>query len=85
MCDVVSGLLKHPLDHALCLEGFHCDEQWAGWLAPYEKRSVLHLFIGFVAATALGRGHAVCGAVPAMPRHLFEATQPNLSRHIHLG
>jgi hypothetical protein len=48
ICDVVSGLLKDTLDHALLLEGFHCDEQWAGWLAPYEKQSVLHLFIGFV-------------------------------------
>ncbi|MCA6218837.1 HNH endonuclease [Ideonella sp. B7] len=48
MCDVISGFLKHPFDHALWLEGFHCDEQWAGWLAPYEKRSVLHQFIAFV-------------------------------------
>ncbi len=30
------------------MEGFHCDEQWAGWLAPYKKQSVLHLFISFV-------------------------------------
>lgn len=48
ICDVVSGLLKNTLDHALLLEGFHCDGQWSEWLAPYRKRSVLHLFIGFV-------------------------------------
>lgn len=48
MCAVISGFLKHPFDHALWLEGFHCDEQWASWLAPYEKRSVLHQFIAFV-------------------------------------
>ncbi|MGE1001455.1 HNH endonuclease [Ralstonia pseudosolanacearum] len=48
ICDVVSGLLKNTLDYAGLLEGFHCDEQWAGWLAPYEKQSVLHLFISFV-------------------------------------
>ncbi|AZU58165.1 HNH endonuclease [Ralstonia sp. 22086] len=48
ICDVVSGLLKNTPDHAVLLEGFHCDEQWAGWLAPYEKQSVLHLFISFV-------------------------------------
>ena len=48
ICDVVSGLLKNTLDHARLLEGFHCDEQWVGWLAPYEKQSVLHLFISFV-------------------------------------
>lgn len=48
ICDVVSGLMENTLDHALLLEGFHCDEQWADWLAPYEKQSVLHLFIGFV-------------------------------------
>jgi len=48
ICDVVNGMLSHTLDHALWLEGFHCDERWAGWLAPYEKQSVLHLFIRFV-------------------------------------
>lgn len=48
ICDVVSGVLKNTPEHALLLEGFHCDEQWAGWLAPYEKQSVLHLFISFV-------------------------------------
>ncbi|VUZ28879.1 Uncharacterised protein [uncultured Comamonas sp.] len=48
ICDVVSGLLKNTLDHALLLEGFHCDERWADWVIPYEKQSVLHQFIGFV-------------------------------------
>lgn len=48
ICDVVSGLLKDTSAHALLLEGFHCDGQWAGWLAPYAKQSVLHLFISFV-------------------------------------
>src|SRR3546814_12390807 len=48
ICDVVSGLLRNTLDHALLLEGFHCDERWSAWLNPYEKQSVLHLFIEFV-------------------------------------
>uniref|UniRef100_UPI000D3D51B5 HNH endonuclease n=1 Tax=unclassified Variovorax TaxID=663243 RepID=UPI000D3D51B5 len=48
ICDVVNGLLNNMSDHALLLEGFHCDEQWSSWLAPYEKQTVLHLFIGFV-------------------------------------
>lgn len=48
ICDVISGLLNNTLEHALLLEGFHCDEQCADWLAPYEKESVLHLFIGYV-------------------------------------
>lgn len=48
ICDVVSRLLWDTLEHAIELEGFHCDEQWADWIAPYEKQSVLHRFIGFV-------------------------------------
>ena len=47
MCAVVDELLKNTLDNALLLEGFHCDEQWAEWLAPYQKYSVLHQFIEF--------------------------------------
>src|SRR3546814_19653174 len=41
-------LLRNTLDHALLLEGFHCDERWSAGLNPYEKQSVLHLFIEFV-------------------------------------
>jgi hypothetical protein len=48
ICDVVGGLLTNTLDHARLLEGFHCDEQWSGWLAPYRRQSVLHLFIEYV-------------------------------------
>src|SRR5690606_28987738 len=48
ICDVVSGLLENTLDHALLLEGFHCDERWVDWLTPYDKQSVLHQFIDFV-------------------------------------
>lgn len=48
MCAVVDGFLKNTLDNALLLEGFHCDEQWTGWLPPYQKYSVLHQFIEFV-------------------------------------
>ncbi len=48
MCAIVDRLLKNTLDNALLLEGFHCDEQWAGWLTPYQKYSALHRFIEFV-------------------------------------
>src|SRR3546814_5343988 len=48
ICDVVSGLLRNTLDHALLLEGVHCDERWSAWLNPDEKQSVLHLFIEVV-------------------------------------
>lgn len=48
MCAIVDQFLKNTLDNALLLEGFHCDEQWAGWLVPYQKYSVLHQFIEFV-------------------------------------
>jgi len=47
MCAVVDEFLKHTLDNALSLEGFRCDEQWVGWMAPYQKYSVLHQFIEF--------------------------------------
>lgn len=48
ICDVVNGILKNTLNHALLLEGFHCDQRWADWLTPYKKESVLHMFISFV-------------------------------------
>lgn len=48
VCDVVSEVLKNTLDHAQRLEAFHCDEQWADWVSPYEKQSVLHRFIAFI-------------------------------------
>ncbi|MDH0422179.1 MULTISPECIES: HNH endonuclease [Delftia] len=49
ICDFVSGLLKDTFDHAPLLEGFHCDQQWSTWLAPYAKHSMLHQFISFAA------------------------------------
>lgn len=48
MCAVVDAVLKNTLDNASLLEGFHCDEQWVDWLAPYQKYSVFHQFIEFV-------------------------------------
>jgi hypothetical protein len=47
MCAVVNDFLKNTLDNSLSLECFHCDEQWANWLAPYQKYSVFHQFIEF--------------------------------------
>jgi len=47
LCSVVDGVIRNTSDHLRALEGFHCDGQWAGWLAPFRKYSVLHRFIEF--------------------------------------
>jgi len=49
LCFIVDEILKNIADHLVNLDGFHCDGQWAGWLAPYKKYSVFHQFIEFVA------------------------------------
>lgn len=56
ICDVVSGFQKHPFDHALWLEGSHCDKQRTGWLAPNGKRSVLHQSSALWSEGSLGTG-----------------------------
>lgn len=47
MCSIVDGVIRNISDHLRTLEGFHCDGQWADWLRPYQKYSVLHQFIEF--------------------------------------
>ncbi|PKV44445.1 HNH endonuclease [Janthinobacterium sp. 61] len=48
LCSIVDGILKNRFENIVALEAFHCDGQWAGWLAPYKKYSVFHQFIEFV-------------------------------------
>lgn len=66
LCANVDGLLKNQFDYLLQLEGFHCDGQWADWLAPYQRFSVFHRFIDYVIqgthaddADAVDLGHRI--------------------------
>ncbi|WAC73153.1 HNH endonuclease signature motif containing protein [Roseateles sp. SL47] len=47
LCSIVDGVIRNTSDHLRILDGFHCDGQWAGWLRPFQKYSVLHQFIEF--------------------------------------
>jgi len=48
LCSVVDSVIRNTSDHLRALERFHCDGQWAGWLPPLQKYSVLHRFIEFL-------------------------------------